>query len=93
LVVAVSRDEDTGEQSAVGEAGEALAPGEPVGRVNLPDEPEQQIDPLEPGDGQPVGLTVGSTREKVLFGLMAVVMMILAMVVILQGVFEQKMPI
>jgi hypothetical protein len=97
LVVAVSRDEETGELSVVGDAGASPVPGDPVGRVNLPDDPDLRLDPGQPGDGRfaaPVqAVTTDSMREKVLFGLMAVVMMILAMVVILQGVFEQKMPI
>jgi hypothetical protein len=69
------------------------APGEPVGRVNLA---EEFIEPVWfSGSGDTVsGLIVSaSSREKVLYGLMAIVLMVLAMVVILQGVFEQKMPI
>ncbi|HEX5167104.1 MAG TPA: hypothetical protein VFV93_16975 [Thermomicrobiales bacterium] len=93
----MSRDEDTGELPVVGNAGDARAPGEPVGRVNLPDETDLQRDPSGLADDRPAGASAAvapdSMREKVLFGLMAVVMMILAMIVILQGVFEQKMPI
>ena len=81
----------------VGDAEGANASGDPVGRVNLPDEPDLQLDPSDLSDDQPnvpvAAVAADSMREKVLFGLMAVVMMILAMVVILQGVFEQKMPI
>lgn len=73
------------------------APGEPVGRVNLPEELDAPLWFAEPGDITNSGISRVSPRdlrrEKALYGLMAVAMMILAMLVILQGVFEQKMPV
>jgi hypothetical protein len=94
----MNREYDTAEVAASGDASDAPAPGDPVGRVNLPEEPEP--DPMQDvavaGDmGDSYGATGqdGQLREKVVYGLMAGVLMILAMVVILKGVFEQKMPI
>lgn len=94
----MNRDYDTAEMAASGDAGDAPAPGDPVGRVNLPEKPEPDLaqDAAvadDVGDGFGAMVPDGQLREKVLYGLLAGVLMILAMVVILQGVFEQKMPI
>ena len=97
-MIDVSRHDDTAEIDGSGEPVDAPSTVEPVGRVNLPVESD---DNLEPDDGVVGGmrprsettLPSGQLREKVLYGLLAGVMMVLAMVVILQGVFEQKMPI
>jgi hypothetical protein len=94
-VTEVSRDDDTGEVSTSAGQDAAPASGEPVGRINLPDEPpEGTID-----DGFPAG-TAGELADprdtmlqKVLFGVAAVAMMVLALILMLQGVFEQKMPV
>jgi hypothetical protein len=98
LVVDVPRDDDTAQLAAQEEVNDAPAPGEPVGKVNLPDEPEfdAEYDYVAGSDaGYGIVEAAPSDRmiEKVAFGLLTVVLMILAMVVILQGVFEQKMPI
>jgi hypothetical protein len=94
----MNREYDTAEVAASGDASDAPAPGDPVGRVNLPDEPEP--DPVQDvavagdmEDGVVATVPDGQLREKVVYGVLAGVLMILAMVVILQGVFEQKMPI
>jgi hypothetical protein len=96
-VIDVSRHDDTAEIAGSGESAEAPSTDEPVGRVNLPDEPDEHLDTDGvAGDVEQTAVTTlpsGNLREKVLFGLLAGVMMVLAMVVILQGVFEQKMPI
>jgi hypothetical protein len=97
-VIDVSRHDDTAEITGSGEPIEAQPREEPVGRVNLPDEPEPDFEPYSGGPGDvPQGtetvLPSGQLREKVLYGLLAGVLMVLAMIVILQGVFEQKMPI
>jgi hypothetical protein len=94
----MNRDYDTTEGVASGDAGSAPPPGDAVGRVNLPDEPEPNLasDDVATGDAHDGPATMnpdGDLREKVLYGLLAGVLMILAMVVILQGVFEQKMPV
>lgn len=92
----MSRDDDTGELPVLGDAEGTSAPGEPVGRVNLPEEsdlPPGSVDSIQSEPSVVLSAPRDQMREKVLYGLMAVVMMILAMVVILQGVFEQKMPI
>jgi hypothetical protein len=96
LVVAVSSDVDTGEMPVLGDANQTAAAGEPVGRVNLSDEPDPDeewigppFDALSASDNAPSD----GIREKVIFGVLAVLMMVLALVVILQGVFEQKMPV
>ena len=94
----MNREYDTAEVAASGDASAAPAPGDPVGRVNLPDEPEPDLaqDAAVAGDMDDGGVATGQDgqlREKVVYGLLAGVLMILAMVVILQGVFEQKMPL
>lgn len=92
----MNRDDETGEVVGFGHGDEPSAPGEPVGRVNLPEEPDAAngfASLSEDGPRAALQMNVGQTREKVMYGLMAVVMMVLAMIVILQGVFEQKMPV
>ncbi|HYI16853.1 MAG TPA: hypothetical protein VEX37_15755 [Thermomicrobiales bacterium] len=94
----MNRDYDTTEGVSSGDAGDAPVPGDPVGRVNLPVEPEPDLvlDDVATGDTNDGPATMnpdGDLREKVLYGLLAGVLMVLAMVVILQGVFEQKMPV
>ena len=95
----MNRHDDTGEIAGFGEGDKPPSPGEPVGRVNLPEEPD---DPDEAngfialndnGHRGVLNASAGQTREKVMYGLLAGVMMVLAMVLILQGVFEQKMPV
>jgi hypothetical protein len=97
-VIDVSRHDDTAEVIGSNDPVASPPAEEPVGRVNLPDEPDD--DPVAgavaAGAMQhqaEMTLPSGNLREKVLFGLLAGVMMVLALVVILQGVFEQKMPI
>jgi hypothetical protein len=97
-VIDVSRHDDTAEVVGSGDPVESPPAEEPVGRVNLPDEPDDDPVTGEVAIGhtqhQPeVTLPSGDLREKVLYGLLAGVLMVLALVVILQGVFEQKMPI
>lgn len=92
----MDRHDETGEIAGFGDGDDAPAPGDPVGRVNLPDEPNPPPEVAamsEDEHGAVPGAGRDQMREKVLYGLMAVVMMILAMIVILQGVFEQKMPV
>ena len=94
----MNRDDDTSEMAASGDAADAPAPGEPVGRVNLTDEPEwesadgigESSDALQSAAFVPPNEQL---REKVLLGLVTVALMVLAMIVILQGVFEQKLPV
>ncbi len=96
MVIDVNRQDETGEIAGFGQGDDPPAPGEPVGRVNLPDEPDAVngfASLSEDGPRAAFQMSVGQTREKVMYGLMAVVMMVLAMIVILQGVFEQKMPV
>jgi len=97
-VIDVSRHDDTAEVAGSGDQVEVPSTAEPVGRVNLPDEPDVDfdVDDAVVHDAQQFGVTTlptGNLREKILYGLLAAIMMVLAMVVILQGVFEQKMPI
>jgi hypothetical protein len=94
----VSRRDDTAEITGSGEPVEATSTEEPVGRVNLREEPEPDLEADSgvaggPQSGYEVTLPSGQLREKVLYGLLAGVLMVFALVVILQGVFEQKMHI
>jgi len=101
MVVIVSRDDITGEIIPSADDDETPAPGEPVGRVNLPveAEPDDELLEAEPsGAGAELSdgvmtLPAATMKQKVLFGLIAVLLMALAMFVMLQGVFEQKMPV
>jgi len=91
----VTRDDDTGEIST--SAGQDAAPesGEPVGRINLPDEPPEGA--LEEGTYAGTAGELAGERDtmlqKVIFGVAAVAVMVLALILMLQGVFEQKMPV
>lgn len=89
------RNDVTSENSVIDDETARPAPGEPVGRVNLPDEQVEPVWVSEPGDTITgvIRIERDLMREKAIYGVMAVVLMVLAMVVILQGVFEQKMPI
>jgi hypothetical protein len=113
----VSRDDETGEIAKPDATGEVPAPDElgaepppggPVGRVNLPVEPEDDelVDEVEmPAGAEPIAELVpaapvavaavasDSMMQKVLFGVLAVLIMALALFIMLQGVFEQKMPV
>jgi hypothetical protein len=98
LVSDVNRDDDTSEMGVSGDAADAPAPGDPVGRVNLTDEPEWESAEVfgEGSDAVQSAAVIppsNELREKVLLGLVTVVLMVLAMIVILQGVFEQKLPV
>lgn len=85
----MSSEIETGELPAIGDANQVAAPGEPVGRINLPVEPDPEYDEVaEPASSPNEGM-----REKILFGVLTVALMVFALVVILQGVFEQKMPV
>lgn len=101
MVVLVSRNDITGEIIPSEDGDEVPAPGEPVGRVNLPvevesDEAELEVEPASEAadfsDGV-VRLPAATMTQKVMLGLIAVLLMALAMFVMLQGVFEQKMPV
>ena len=95
MVVDVNRNEDTAQIASGGDDEGTPGPGDPVGRVNLPDEPEQEPEYVygATGEAGPSAAPGDQLREKVLFGVMTIFLMILAMIVILQGVFEQKMPV
>ncbi len=94
----MSRDDETGEFANPNGLDEAAIPGEPVGRINLLEEPEpdvmiQDADPGDAGKAAALASPRDEMMQKALFGLIAVLMMILAMIIMLQGVFEQKMPV
>lgn len=93
----VFRDDDTGEFSTQAGPEDAPPAGEPVGRINMPEEPQQEEPPVPPGApaaGQAApAQPQDQLLQRVLFGVLAVGLMILALVVMLQGVFEQKMPV
>ena len=87
----MTRDDDTGEIST--SAGQDAAPesGEPVGRINLPDEPPEEG--LHAGTAGELAGERDTMLQKVIFGVAAVAVMVLALILMLQGVFEQKMPV
>jgi hypothetical protein len=101
LVVQVSQDDKTGEILQPEELAAEPGPGEPVGRVNLPSEPEpdewvedaEVPEETDVADAGAVAIVNDSMMQKILFGLIAVIVMALALFVMLQGVFEQKMPV
>jgi len=97
LVVQVNRDDDTSQMVPAADVDDEPtgdpAPGEPVGRINLEDaaDADEGAAPVDATGDDP--LVPASTMQKILFGAIAVLLMAMAMVVILQGVFEQKMPV
>jgi hypothetical protein len=97
MVITVTRDAELFDSQDDDSDVADPAPGEPVGRVKLPTAPE--VDDTDSGGHahlDPAG-TFGdaqdSLRQKVIFGVIAVLLMALALIVMLQGVFEQKMPV
>jgi hypothetical protein len=92
MVIHVTRDAETDDLLDVEPDVADPAPGDPVGRVNL--SAAAEADDLGPGGEAPyeAAFVHESTRQKVLFGAIAVLLMALALVVMLQGVFEQKLP-
>jgi hypothetical protein len=97
LVVQVNQDDDTSQMVPAADVDDEPtgdpAPGEPVGRINLEDaaDADEGAAPVDATGDDP--LVPASTMQKILFGAIAVLLMAMAMVVILQGVFEQKMPV
>lgn len=92
----MNETDETGEIAGFSDGDRGRDSNEPVGRVNLPEESESAdefIPQIDQGHQFAQQTLVANTREKVMYGVLAVIMMILAMVIILQGVFEQKMPI
>lgn len=89
------RDDDTGEFSGLAGPENAQPPGEPVGRVNMPEEAQLEepagLFAVPEGSQSSLAQPQEQTLQRVIFGVLAVVLMILALVVMLQGVFEQKM--
>jgi hypothetical protein len=87
----VLRDDDTGEFSTQAGSEDAPPAGEPVGRINMVEE-EPPAPPAAPAGSQ-AAADQPQLLQRILFGVLAVGLMILALVVMLQGVFEQKMPV
>jgi hypothetical protein len=90
----VDRDDDTSELARAEAPADEPGSGDAVGRVNLSDvaEPDElgQIESVAP---DMAALAPGTPLQKALFGVVAILLIALAMFVILQGVFEQKMPV
>jgi hypothetical protein len=84
----VLRDDDTGEFSTQAGSEDAPPAGEPVGRINMVEE-----EPPAAPAGSQAAADQPQLLQRILFGVLAVGLMILALVVMLQGVFEQKMPV
>jgi hypothetical protein len=92
MVVHVTRDTDTHNIQPSADDREEPAAGEPVGRVNLPDALEAD-EPSAAQQAVALPFDHDSLRQKILFGVIAVLLMALALIVMLQGVFEQKLPV
>jgi hypothetical protein len=92
MVVHVTRDTDTHNIQRIVDDDEEPAAGEPVGRVNLPDALEAD-EPVVAEQSVALPFDHDSLRQKILFGVIAVLLMALALIVMLQGVFEQKLPV